>query len=972
MVDYQRIVDEIRSFLQSNDQVFTDSLKALAVEYGQACQEVNQRLRRCADFLHQGLRSEAIQLAQAEPVLLEQVAVLDFPEKAQWEDLSITYNLPPAPKLNLEAAEALNEAYAAILPLENLLRKHRRLALARAPLMLRLATMREIAYVDPTNSIWEDDIREFEKVRFGQLEVEARQAVDRNEPAAMETIRDELTTTMWVSDPPPRLAKYVDAAVERNRQKQIRQLLEDLQHGLNDAFAALDLNQGRKLRMQWQEAIKNATLPREDALLDKAAPALQWLSKEDRHEASERKYQAAVAQFERVLMEPISREELEQQYQVLRNQGYELPSELEMGYRRQVQNFEKAARRRRARFVGIALAIVALLAILIGFWIDQANQAKKAGEAAIKIGNLLDSHQIAEARTLLDELSEKSPRTARRPELAEVRQRVDTDEAVEKQRVALFEETLRRAEAEPIDPPDTSLLEKAEKLARHPDEKARVQRLRDSRREQAWRVQRQRDEEFLPRFRDLQNKVERLETLVQDDFESKDVSSFTNELRGQIDRMIEEFKGVSEEKRKWGPELAARFQRTQESVDRHKLEASLLNDMTLALHRRQNVADYAAATKAYLKSFADTARGKDFLQALKEQPLWEEATEWQRLIEPFANKPFDVKPDQALALTEQCQAFLGKHAQYVDIKTVRDYLYCVEAVSQQHEATKGTAAAKLRELFTSLVVKNLWVLNLTNDRAYYVKADPEAQIEKAKKSATYFNVSYLVNFEGKERGLLVKLEDLESFGRAPQSVIADSVREIPANFADKTWEQATVNLAKKIRSRKDMDPVLQFSLLKRVIEYASRGSYPLGLALEEHQRRIKQTSLDLTVLWIDPRNEEAKPVREQARELIKQLPSLEEVPKAANSHRQKVEDAVRQSHRVPVAWLVRERRKWTARLAFQLSGAHELCVVVPDKTKGVTWKSIGTLSEGRPMIETLDLDAHLEGRLVFARRTDKQ
>src|SRR5713226_10194189 len=107
MVDYQRVVDEIRSFLQSNDQALTDSLKALAVEYAGACQEVNQRLRRCADFLHQGLRSEAIQLAQAEPALLDQVAVLDFPERAQWEDLSLTYSLPSPPKLHLEAAEAL-------------------------------------------------------------------------------------------------------------------------------------------------------------------------------------------------------------------------------------------------------------------------------------------------------------------------------------------------------------------------------------------------------------------------------------------------------------------------------------------------------------------------------------------------------------------------------------------------------------------------------------------------------------------------------------------------------------------------------------------------------------------------------------------------------------------------------------------------------------------------------------------------
>ena len=105
-MDYQPIVDEIRSFVQSVDQTLTDRIKEVAVLYVQACNEVNQRLRRCDEFLQKGLRSEAIHLAQTEPVLLDQLAILDFAERPQWEELALMYGLPAPPQLRLDRLRA--------------------------------------------------------------------------------------------------------------------------------------------------------------------------------------------------------------------------------------------------------------------------------------------------------------------------------------------------------------------------------------------------------------------------------------------------------------------------------------------------------------------------------------------------------------------------------------------------------------------------------------------------------------------------------------------------------------------------------------------------------------------------------------------------------------------------------------------------------------------------------------------------
>jgi len=64
VAEYQRVIDEIRFQLQSSDCELTDDLRQLASSYSAACRSVNQRLRRCGEFLRLGLRSEAIQFAE--------------------------------------------------------------------------------------------------------------------------------------------------------------------------------------------------------------------------------------------------------------------------------------------------------------------------------------------------------------------------------------------------------------------------------------------------------------------------------------------------------------------------------------------------------------------------------------------------------------------------------------------------------------------------------------------------------------------------------------------------------------------------------------------------------------------------------------------------------------------------------------------------------------------------------------------
>ena len=120
------------------------------------------------------------------------------------DELVGIYGLAPAPRLQVEVASFLNEAYAQEEPLQELLVKHRRLAMQCLPLRLRLGVMRQLAVQDPHNLVWADDLHAFEKSRFRQIQVEAAEAARLNDPVHMARLLAEIQQQTWL-EPPPKL-----------------------------------------------------------------------------------------------------------------------------------------------------------------------------------------------------------------------------------------------------------------------------------------------------------------------------------------------------------------------------------------------------------------------------------------------------------------------------------------------------------------------------------------------------------------------------------------------------------------------------------------------------------------------------------------------------------------------------------------------------------------------------------------------
>jgi hypothetical protein len=367
MADPQRLVDDIRAFLQSSDQTQTDRLRSLANDYAEACHQVNARLRRCEEYLRQNLRGEAIHYAQAEPALLDVLAVLDFPDRPQWHEVVMAYNLPEAPPLRLESAAALNQAYAEAAPLEPLLRRHRRLALSRASLSQRLAVLRELAQADAGNHLWEADVQALETARQRGIRDDIDEARQLKDLTRLTALFEELQGP-WRSPPPPDLVAEVRELLSRQATTQGRLLLRGLTDQLQGALGARDELQARQLLMQWEQLSNQLQLPPSDSLARQVTPVREWLERQQRRLEQEAAQQEARDALERGLRSTrIGPDALQDLYNAVATSNEGVPEHLEQLYRDTLTRLQVAASRRERLLLVLTFTIGVF--VVVGFFI---------------------------------------------------------------------------------------------------------------------------------------------------------------------------------------------------------------------------------------------------------------------------------------------------------------------------------------------------------------------------------------------------------------------------------------------------------------------------------------------------------------------------------------------------------------------------------------------------------------------------
>ena len=969
MSDHDQLIDQIRAFVQSADQTKTPALEALAVSFAEACGEVGRRLSKCHGLLRLGLRSEAIQLAETLPRLLDQIAALDFPERTAWDEIVQMYDLLPAPPIPAESAAFLNEAYAEEDPLQDLLRSHRRLALARAPLSDRIRVMRRLATLDPNNPIWPEDLQTFERARFNQIERESTQAKKAGDADAVARLLDELEGQPWTEPPPDAVLTPLKRLNAKLQGKRKLEKLAEFERRLGDAFAARDPVRGRMAREGWLGLADSLGLRPGDPMRDRVEPARRWLDEQDLLAEEDRRREAVFEELNALLDDPAPApsRELEQLAGELGGLRENLPGGLAERFQARLTLERAREDRRRAWIIGVASAAALLIAVGIG--IAYRNQARsgRAVRAATAVADMLELGELERALEFFETLAKTDASIVEAPEFHDARGRLKIEQEKEVARSLEFDRLIRLADQAPTIEAEPEALESARKLARLPTETAAVEERTNTRRAAAQAERSRLEEALAPRIQELNDRANQLLADFRRRNDSGDVGRFLETLV----QLQTECRSLDAEAQGVGPELHARLRAITMRVNDFGAEIDRARRLTAAENQLTIAATYAPDAPFdpdhfadllgnYAKALTEPNRVEEVERVQGEARIWKSVVAWRRLVDRWSKEGTDLSPKQARDRLDECSKFLNDHSQSPMIQAAQSYKAGLEAAARD-AVDPRSPIGRLRALLSDSIIDAVWMVRLLRQgsgelETYYLAKS----LEKGSNQ-----LAYIENFDGRTRTKGIVLDFVKHSEWSPQTQLADKYKpKLAAEMSESQWDETMLAMLADARDDPLMDPLLKIVLLKRIGESASAGSMPLSVSLASMLAALQSSDVDTNVPWMDPTNTTAIRLRPRAEALIKALPSHADIVRWAREERLKLDQIATTSPRL-VGWLARQGDSWAIRAGKSLPREGVLWTAAPDGESRSVEKRVGSIQNGDPSVDRADREALAEGRPVF-------
>jgi hypothetical protein len=369
MSDVHELIESIRVTLSSSLNHNREDLAELHDQLDDYIRTVNKRLRECDSLLANGHRSEAIQLAEQEPNLLELVGILDLPELTEWNDFVAEHGLRVTPDLQIDIATDLNHAYSDDTPLERYLNRLRVYSIGRAPLRTRIDILRKISKIDIESPHWQDDLKSYEKLRIRQMQDEYRTAKEKHNYTKLQELQQEIKEKPWSVKPRKQLLERIEASLAVAQQGESLVRLQGLYQSLQAAMQDDDITAAEQLAEQWNDTMETCNHDSDgfQQLYEDAAPVMKWIEQHYDAQQHEEEQKQKVDKLKRMLRSPRATVEvLETRHEDLVDDGVTIPAGIEEKYQAKIAELSKqASLQRNLKFGGVVLVAVLLLGFAI-------------------------------------------------------------------------------------------------------------------------------------------------------------------------------------------------------------------------------------------------------------------------------------------------------------------------------------------------------------------------------------------------------------------------------------------------------------------------------------------------------------------------------------------------------------------------------------------------------------------------------
>ncbi|QDT35172.1 hypothetical protein [Thalassoglobus polymorphus] len=971
MIDYQSVVDEIRYAIQSEDCELTDDLRSANAQYVEACRDINKRLRRVEELLNAGLRSEAIQFGEGPPNVIEVVSVLSFPEAEEWSGVVLLYDLPAAEKIKISIVEQLSEAQLIEEPLQNLLARHRRLSLARAPLQMRLDVLRQLRQEDPETYTWDEDVRTFEQARFKEMATVAKEAHQVGDKEQLKQVFDELNSGKWLEPAPKKLIASLRKSLASHSKKAARQEVEELAEQLEQAFSELDIEQAKSLRTRWLQVSREAALPHDAPTFVSVAPVLGWISDEEEREANEKAYELAVSRLEILLNDGGSIEELESLEHEILSLEKAVPDLLANRLENRLETLRMGEVRSHRLKLGGVVAVLVLLTTVVSILGYRQVRSNAVTTLANHVEHLLDEEQYDKAEAALNSRSD----VLQWPKLLNLQTRLDQEVESESNRVKQLDRLSQLIEEADSYEAAMQLIEQATPFVKTTDDELEMQRISSE-----WDNRNR--QEMLAKQREVQDAISQVtsqlisaEAELSADPQSESLQKKLTEIGAAFPSILAKSKGLDSS---ISGQINSLSSRHKHLIDERKKLVELFtkrsNVTTAALITKSpidvksDIEDYRQALEQYANVIEDEDSSKLLASVASEAELWSAGLEWSELTRSWS-KQWPTSPNEVASRIQSCETFLNDYPTAPDLELLNKYITQLKSIERRVPIT-GDTSPKLKDKLTKILATPLiadsWILQTKQGKRYYLP-------EEKKINSGLFRFSHFVGYgadELRECGD-VKFSDLKNFSavRSPCSEVADWAQRELNEVDAANWNEFCKDLADSILNNGQMNAFLKLDLLRRVLEMAAEGDVFLSEALKAHIDILQGAQISPVARWMNPDDLEGKAATSEASQVLEKMSRLkgfDEVWKeAANS--QAAMGRQLDSETIMVGWIRASVPQVSMETQWESKGAWDLYVAFTDAEKTSSqWRNIGEVKTGKIELKSSAKSFVVPGRPVFA------
>lgn len=257
-----------------------EEMKAAHEAAKETVRKINERLNSVHQLIVAGRRTEAIEVAETAPSLIEELSFWDTSLIRDWNYWAAQFKLPPLAALRTDQATSLRGAYGAEKQLEPLLRRHRLLAIGRANLGQRISVLSQLAAADRGNPQWNRALAEFQRRRLEQLAQRAAAGIKLEDLVCLQQVADELKQTRWLSSAAKMQLDALQRQIQRIRARQANIEAIALADHISDAFSTDDHDRLLPLIQHWKKLepmIDQTTVGQQ---IDDIQPALDWFQQQ--------------------------------------------------------------------------------------------------------------------------------------------------------------------------------------------------------------------------------------------------------------------------------------------------------------------------------------------------------------------------------------------------------------------------------------------------------------------------------------------------------------------------------------------------------------------------------------------------------------------------------------------------------------------------------------------------------------------